>query len=107
MSRERTPISSRKGIKISEATRRAYEQRNKSRDTDPDDHGFVRPTLEQLSTAMRRDEFFRPVKKHITIRLDADVLAYYQRAGEGYQTRINEALRAQMNAELQQTQRVR
>ena len=52
---------------------------------------------------MRRDEFFRPVKKHITIRLDADVLAYYQRAGEGYQTRINEALRTQMNAELQQT----
>ena len=104
MSRERTPISFRKGIQISDETRRAYEQRDKSHDDDPD-YGRLSP--DQWATAMRRDEFFRPIKKHITIRLDADVLAYYQRSGEGYQTRINEALRAQMNTELQKALKTR
>ena len=63
---------------------------------DPD---YARPTLEQLSTAMRRDEFFRPIKKPITIRIDADVLAWLQASGEGYQTRLNQILRARMEAE--------
>jgi uncharacterized protein (DUF4415 family) len=36
---------------------------------------------------------FRPVKRHVTIRLDADLLAWFERQGKGYQTRINAALR--------------
>jgi uncharacterized protein (DUF4415 family) len=36
---------------------------------------------------------YRPVKKPVTLRLDADVLEWFQRNGRGYQTRINEALR--------------
>jgi len=42
---------------------------------------------------------YRPVKKPVTLRLDADVLAWFQRAGRGYQTRINRALRKLMMAE--------
>jgi len=38
-------------------------------------------------------DLYRPVKKPITLRLDADVLAWFQRGGRGYQTRINQALR--------------
>lgn len=41
-------------------------------------------------------KFYRPVKQQITLRLDADVIAWFkaQAAGErGYQTRINRALR--------------
>jgi uncharacterized protein (DUF4415 family) len=34
-----------------------------------------------------------PVKETITIRLDADVLAWFRRRGRGYQTRINRVLR--------------
>lgn len=34
-----------------------------------------------------------PAKETITIRLDADVLAWFRRRGRGYQTRINHALR--------------
>ncbi len=34
-----------------------------------------------------------PVKKQLTIRLDADVLAWLKRQGRGYQTRINRILR--------------
>lgn len=39
---------------------------------------------------------FRPVKLQITLRLDADVVDWFRRhpeRGEGYQTRINRALR--------------
>ncbi|MDR3518701.1 MAG: BrnA antitoxin family protein [Azospirillaceae bacterium] len=36
---------------------------------------------------------FRPVKRHVTIRLDADLLAWFEHQGKGYQTRINAALR--------------
>ena len=42
---------------------------------------------------------YRPVKKPVTLRLDADVLAWFQRAGRGYQTRINQALRKVMIGE--------
>ena len=40
--------------------------------------------------------FFRPVKQSITIRLDADVLAWLKSKGKGYQTRVNKLLRAAM-----------
>jgi uncharacterized protein (DUF4415 family) len=39
---------------------------------------------------------YRPVKKPVTLRLDADLLAWFQRGGRGYQTRINQALRRVM-----------
>jgi len=35
-----------------------------------------------------------PMKKHINIRLDADVLDWFKATGRGYQTRINNFLRA-------------
>ncbi len=38
--------------------------------------------------------FYRPIKKPLTIRLDADVLARLKGAGSGYQTRINALLRS-------------
>jgi len=37
--------------------------------------------------------YFKPIKKPITLRIDADVLAWFQKQGRGYQTRINQALR--------------
>jgi uncharacterized protein (DUF4415 family) len=39
---------------------------------------------------------YKPVKRPVTLRLDADVLTWFQRAGRGYQTRINRALRTVM-----------
>jgi uncharacterized protein (DUF4415 family) len=38
-------------------------------------------------------KFYRPKKASITIRIDADVLAWLRSSGEGYQTRINDYLR--------------
>ncbi len=44
----------------------------------------------------KRGLFYRPVKQQLTLRLDADVVAWFKKhtaADEGYQTRINRALR--------------
>ncbi|MBI3477032.1 MAG: BrnA antitoxin family protein [Acidobacteria bacterium] len=41
-------------------------------------------------------ELFKPIKKPITLRVDADVLAWFKKQGRGYQTRINRALRKAM-----------
>ena len=41
-----------------------------------------------------------PVKRQLTIRLDADVLAWLKGQGKGYQTRINRILRVVMEAQL-------
>ena len=35
-----------------------------------------------------------PRKEHINIRIDADVLAWFRQTGRGYQTRMNNVLRA-------------
>ena len=37
--------------------------------------------------------FYRPIKKAYSIRLDEDVVAWFKASGDGYQTRINAALR--------------
>lgn len=41
-------------------------------------------------------KFYRPIKKSLTIRVDADVLAWLKAQGKGYQTRINGLLREAM-----------
>lgn len=44
----------------------------------------------------RRGVFYRPVKHQITLRLDADIVAWFKNHasdGRGYQTEINRALR--------------
>ena len=41
-----------------------------------------------------------PTKISTTIRLDRDVLEFFQSTGSGYQTRINEALRGAIKRDL-------
>jgi uncharacterized protein (DUF4415 family) len=47
-------------------------------------------------------EFYKPIKKPVTLRLDADVLAWFRRDGRRYQTRINSALRRVMEREMKE-----
>jgi uncharacterized protein (DUF4415 family) len=47
-----------------------------------------------------RGKFYRPVKQAVSLRLDADVLAWLKKDGEGYQTRVNRMLREKMLEEL-------
>jgi uncharacterized protein (DUF4415 family) len=73
-------------------------------DDDIDFSESPRTTEADWAGAVRGD--FKPVKRSITIRLDADVLTYYRtravtqapatRADAGYQTLINQVLRDYM-----------
>jgi len=47
-----------------------------------------------------RGGLYRPVKKAVNLRLDADVLAWLKKDGKGYQTRVNLLLRQQMLKDL-------
>jgi uncharacterized protein (DUF4415 family) len=47
-----------------------------------------------------RGKFYRPLKQPISLRLDADVIAWLKRPGKGYQTRANRLLRERMLAEM-------
>lgn len=72
--------------------RRADELKGLRDQTDDEIDTQDIPEVTDWSDA-RRGPFYRPVKKQITLRIDADVLAWFKSRGARYQTRINEALR--------------
>ena len=43
-----------------------------------------------------RGRFYRPIKRAVTIRLDADVIEWFRRREPKYQTAINRVLREHM-----------
>lgn len=47
-----------------------------------------------------RGRFYRPIKEAVSLRLDADVIAWLKRPGKGYQTRVNRILRERMLSDL-------
>lgn len=55
------------------------------------------PEVDDFTDAVR-GRFYRPVKQQITLRLDADLLAWFRSQGGKYQTRINAALREYMES---------
>ena len=49
----------------------------------------------------KRGLFYRPVKRQVTLRLDADILDWFRArapGGKGYQTRMNRVLRRYVEA---------
>ena len=62
------------------------------------------PEITDWSNAVRHNQFYRPVKQQTSIRLDADVLAWFKAQGKGYQTRMNEILRKAMLEDLKNHQ---
>lgn len=51
------------------------------------------PAGESSDRTLRMQRWYKPRKLPVTLRLDAEVLDWFQRDGRGYQTRINQALR--------------
>jgi uncharacterized protein (DUF4415 family) len=47
-----------------------------------------------------RGRFYRPVKQAVSMRLDADVIAWLRKSGKGYKTRANRILRERMLADM-------
>ncbi|MGO9518952.1 MAG: BrnA antitoxin family protein [Candidatus Korobacteraceae bacterium] len=54
------------------------------------------PKIREIPSDAVIGRFYRPKKKSVTIRLDADVIAWLKASGKGYQTRINDYLRQLM-----------
>jgi uncharacterized protein (DUF4415 family) len=64
-------------------------------DSEIDTSDIPEMTEEQWKNA-RRGHFYRPRKRQITARVDADVLDWLKAQGKGYQSRINAILRREM-----------
>jgi uncharacterized protein (DUF4415 family) len=54
------------------------------------------PEIQEIPSDAVIGRFYRPKKTTVTIRLDADVVAWIKASGGGYQTRINAYLRQMM-----------
>jgi uncharacterized protein (DUF4415 family) len=63
------------------------------KDEDLDTSDIPELTAEQFPHGVRR-LLYRSIEKPITIRLDADVIAWLQKGGRGYQTQANRLLRS-------------
>lgn len=50
------------------------------------------PPITDWSKALR-GAFYRPIKRPLSLRVDADMIDWFQQQGQGYQTRMNSALR--------------
>jgi uncharacterized protein (DUF4415 family) len=66
----------------------------------PIDTSDIPEWTEEMWKRAVRGKLYRPVKQAVSLRLDADVIAWLKKDGEGYQTRANQMLRERMLAEL-------
>ncbi|MEO5862835.1 MAG: BrnA antitoxin family protein [Burkholderiales bacterium] len=60
------------------------------------DFSDLPPTTEQDWQGAARGKFYRPIKQQLTVRIDADVVEWLKSQGKGYQSRLNDILRAAM-----------
>jgi len=70
------------------------------RDEDIDLSDIPELTARDFERAIE-NPYYRPVKKAVSARLDADVIAWLKSKGGGYQTRMNQLLRKAMLREVQ------
>jgi uncharacterized protein (DUF4415 family) len=81
-------------IRAAARARRSSESKSAGKKAKP--RAAVKPDF----GAMRISDLYRPLKKPITVRIDADVLAWFKKDGARYQSRINAALRKVMEREM-------
>ncbi len=76
-----------------------WERLKNMKDEDIDFTDIPRLTPEMFAKGVVRKGFTPIPRKHqITLRLDDDVLSFFREFGQGYQTKINQLLRAYMEA---------
>ncbi len=64
------------------------------------DYSDIPPLTEKFWKNAIRNPWYRPRKQQVTLRIDADVLAWLRRGGKGYQSRLNSLLRNTMIEQL-------
>src|SRR5579884_3626969 len=102
-----------KGKRMKKGTSRQLSRKQlaelKSLTALPDDAIDTSDAPELLDwSGAKRGLFYRPVKQQLTLRLDADVVAWFKNhttSNEGYQTRINRALREYVQGQASRTRR--
>jgi len=62
----------------------------------PIDTSDIPEWTDEMWKRAERGRFYRPVKKAVSLRLDADVIAWLKKDGKGYQSRANRLLRERM-----------
>lgn len=88
---------------------RAQQARLRSLATRPESEINLNDDPEMTAEEWKRAErgnFYRPVKRQITARVDADVLDWLKSYGKGYQSRLNAILRREMLAALKSSKKI-
>lgn len=93
MKRTSTPRTSK--IRISGEIRKAYAERDRKLDKDPDAPAMP-PDFWANATA---GKYYRPIKTQISLRIDKEILDWLKSKGEGHLIRINDILRERMATE--------
>ena len=87
--------------RISEERKRELTELAKRPDSEID-YSDIPALTEKFWQHAIPNPFYRPVKKQVTLRIDADILAWLRQQGEeGYQSRLNAVLRQVMLQDLQ------
>jgi len=87
--------------RISEERKRELAELAKRPDSEID-YSDIPALTEKFWQHAIPNPFYRPVKKQVTLRIDADILAWLRQQGEeGYQSRLNAVLRQVMLQDLQ------
>ena len=76
-----------------------WERVRNMRDEDIDLSDLPEVTPEMFASAIVSKNFKPiPPKQQLTLRIDDDVVEFFRKQGRGYQTKINQLLRAYMEA---------
>ena len=102
--RSEPPVATAPGEAISSELRAALEAAAAMPDDEIDTSDPDAPEVLDWTDAVR-GHFYKPRKVQKTLRIDADVLAYYEAEGPGYLSRMNRDLRAAMTHSLLQRRR--
>jgi uncharacterized protein (DUF4415 family) len=87
------------GTPLTEEQKADLAKLAKMRDEDIDYSDIPSLQEESWQNAVR-GKFYRPVKQAVSLRVDADVLEWLKKDGDGYQTRANKILRERMLEDL-------
>ncbi len=82
------------------ATTAKLPRKTSAKVSDPDNPAWTEETLGEPVLKRGRGPQVTPTKVLTSIRLDADVLEFFKSQGGGYQSRINDALRKEVNRNL-------
>jgi uncharacterized protein (DUF4415 family) len=81
--------------KVSNAVRKELKALARRPESEIDYSDIPATTRKEWAGAVR-GKFYRPVKQQLTVRIDADVIAWLRSQGRGYQSRLNAILRSVM-----------